>query len=47
MIANDVIRNNSLVSGKTISEQFPLLRTIQFTLNWATPEQLENEQVNL
>lgn len=43
MIARDVLSVGN-PAGNAISEQFPLLRTIQHTLNWATPEQLSNGQ---
>lgn len=41
MIAHDIMTISNEVGNKTIPEQFPLLRTMQFTLNWATPEKLE------
>lgn len=43
MIACDVLVIGNPI-GKAIPEQFPLLRTMQYTLNWATPDQLENWQ---
>lgn len=39
MIARDVLAIGN-PAGNAIPEQFPLLRTMQYTLNWATPEQL-------
>jgi len=29
--------------GNAISEIFPLLRTMQITLNWATPDKLQDD----
>ena len=39
MIAKDIIALGS-PSGNAIPEQFPLLRTMQYTLDWATPDKL-------
>lgn len=39
MIARDIFAIGN-PAGNAISEQFPLLRTIQHTLSWATPEKL-------
>ena len=43
MISRDVLSIGNPI-GNAIPEQFPLLRTMQYTLNWATKEQLEDEQ---
>lgn len=40
MIAKDIIGIGKL-ENQAIPQQFPLLRTMQFTLNWATPDRLE------
>lgn len=40
MIARDILAIGNPQTN-AIPEQFPLLRTMQFTLNWVTPEQLE------
>ncbi|NLS98254.1 MAG: hypothetical protein GXX96_39495 [Planctomycetaceae bacterium] len=42
LIAKDIIAIGSPV-GSAIPEQFPLLRTMQYTLYWAAPEKLEDE----
>lgn len=39
MIARDVLSIGS-AAGNAIPEQFPLLRTMQYTLEWATPDKL-------
>ncbi len=43
MISRDVLAIGSPL-GNAIPEQFPLLRTMQYTLNWATQDQLEEGQ---
>ena len=41
-IARDIIAIGG-PDGNAIPEQFPLLRTMQYTLHWATPDKLEKE----
>lgn len=43
-IAKDIIAVGS-PAGNAISEQFPLLRTMQYTLHWATPDKLDEGDV--
>jgi hypothetical protein len=42
IIARDIIAIGKL-AGNAIPEQLPLLRTMQFTLHWASPEKLEQD----
>ncbi len=42
MISRDIIAIGS-PAGNAIPEQLPLLRTMQYTLHWATPDKLEKE----
>jgi len=43
MIAKDILAIGK-PEGYAMPEQFSLLRTMQFTFYWATPEKLENSQ---
>ena len=43
MIAKDILAIGN-AKGNAIPEQFPLLRTMQYTLHWATPEKIEADQ---
>lgn len=42
IIAKDIIAIGNPASN-AIPEQFPLLRTMQYTLHWATPDRIEKE----
>ena len=44
LIAKDIVAIGK-PEGNAISEIFPLLRTMQYTLHWATPEKIQNEDV--